>query len=250
MGMIIDGGDLETKTSMPNLYKAISQAIIKIYYASQNEIKFDKYLQDAIRSLRKINLIETRSKIELKRYHSTQYPAFLWQEKIKQKLHFFASMIGFIDGFIDDYTRKIEIFYSNFDNQINEIDQINEIHEYKNKQMYLLEIRNSILLDFTKKKIDFEPTILQSTLETIPAHKSFSELYNNAIENKYQLNLQQELVSAYNIGYKSVGYYELNETLTLYKELSAELDEYEQLNQDTLEKEKNRKFLKFKKIGK
>lgn len=241
MGMIIDGGNVETKTSIPNLYKAISQFIIKKYYAGQKEIKFDEYLKDAIISLRKIYVIETRSKTELERYHSTKYPAFLWQEKINQQLHFFASMIGFIDGFIDNCTREIE-FHSHFNNQEN------EISEYKNNQIKLLEIRNNILIDFTKRYAISNPTILISTLETIPAHKSFTELYNDAIENQYQLNLQQELVSAYNIGYKSVGHYELNEILTLYKKLNDELEEYEQLNQDKIQKVENRKFHKSKKI--
>ena len=233
MATVIEGGDFKTKASIPNLYKVISQTIIKNYYASKNEIKLDKYLKDAIRNLKKINLIEARSQIELERYRSTQYPGFLWQEKINYKLHFFASTIGFIDGFIDNCTKEIE-FYSSFNNKEN------EINEYKNNQTKLLEIRNNILTNFTKRNTISDPTILISTLETIPAHKSFSELYNDAIKNKNQLNLQQELISAYNIGYTSVGHYNLDIILNLYKKLNEELQKYEDLNKNALKKEKDK----------
>ena len=228
--MEIDGEYTEVTKKKLNLYQTISQTIMKKYYNSKNKIKFDKYLQDAIKELKKINLIETRTKIEMERYHNTQYPSFLWQEKINQKSHFFASMIGFIDGFIDNCTKKIE-FYSNFDNK-------KKIDEYKNNQTKLLEIRNNILNDFIKRNTISDPAILTTTLETIPAHKSFSELYNNAIANEYQLNLQQELVSAYNVGYTIFGHYNLDEILNLYNKLNSKLNNYEVLNQNTLEKEK------------
>lgn len=219
------------------LYQAISQIIMKVYSTSKKKIKFNRYLQDAIRNLQTINLIEIRSQIELERYHNTQYFGFLWQEKINQELHFFASMIGFIDGFIDNCTREIE-FYSNFYNKEN------KINEYKNNQIKLVEIRNKILLDFTKRNTVSHPKILMSTLETIPAYKSFTALYNDAIENSYQLNLQQELVSAYNIGYTSTGYYALDTILDLYKKLNEKLGKAESLNKNGLKKEKDKIFCK------
>lgn len=236
--MIISDGYIEVTRKKKNLYQAISQAIIKLCYVSKKEIKFDKYLQDAVRNLKRINLIETRSQIELERYNSTQYPGFLWQEKINQKLHLFASMIGFIDGFIDDCTKEID-FYSHFNDSTNKID------EYKNHQNELLAIRDSILQDFVKRRTNRDPHILTSTLETVPAHKSFAELYNDSIENTYQLDLQQELVSAYNVGYTSVGHYDLDSILALYKNLNEKLEKYEDSNEDVLKKERNKSLNKF-----
>lgn len=242
MGIMIDGYSDVTK-KRKNLYQAISQAFIKIYYTSKNKIRFDKYLQDAVRNLKRINFIETRSQIELERYHETQYPSFLWQEKINQKLHFFASMIGFIDGFIDDCTKEID-FYSHFNGKEN------EINGYKKYQSELLEIRNNILQDFAKRSTNHDPQILMSTLETVPAHKSFTELYNDSIENEYQLNLQQELVSAYNVGYTSVGHCDLDSILALYKNLNEKLEKYESSNENVLNKEKGKSLGKICKAHK
>lgn len=225
MGIVIEGYT-DVKKERKTLYQNISQAIIKLYYTSKKGIKFDKYLQDAVRTLKIINLIETRSEIELERYNNTQYPSFLWQEKINQKLHFFASMIGFID----DCTKEID-FYSHFDNKEN------EINEYEKNQSELLEIRNSILQDLAKRSTCHDPHILISTLETVPAHKSFTELYNDSIKNGYQLDLQQELVSAYNVGYTSFGHYDLDLILDLYKKLTEKLEIYEDSNENVLKKE-------------
>ncbi len=237
--LMSDGiNEMPTKSKI-NLYKAISQAIIKKYYANKNEVKFDNYLKDAIKNLKKINLIETRSNVELERYHNTTYPGFLWQEKINQKLHFFASMIGFIDGIIDNCTREIN-FYSHFEDSNSK----NEITKYKENQENFLKIRNNILIDFTKRKTNSDPTILITTLETIPSHQCFSELYNDSIINEYQLNLQQELVNAYNVGYTSYCYYGLNEILNLYNTLNLELTNYEELNQQVLKKEQEKKLHK------
>ncbi len=236
MSTFKDGSEeIKGKTSILNLYHVISKAIIKRYYAGKDEIKFDKYLKDAILNLKRINLIETRVKIELERYHRTQCTLPLSQEKINYELRFFASMIGFIDGSIDDINREIEICYKF-------VSLAYRVEEHNNNKSKLLEIRSNILSDYANKILDYTPEILITTLKTTPAYFSFSKLCEEGAKNLSILSTEQELISAYNVGYTSIGYYELDTILNLYDKLNEELKKCEFLNEYTLKKEKRKKF--------
>lgn len=222
----------DTKKDIPNLYQIQSKVINKKYYANQKEIKIVDYLNDTIKNLKTINLINTRFEIEFIRYKQAEKPGFLWQEEIVQKLHFFSSVIGLIDGLIDDLERHVDLF-SYFDHET-------EIKEYRIQQSQLLSIREIVLKDYNEKCTISDPTILNETLSTIPAYKSFSGLYSNAAEKHYQLDLQLELVNAYNIGYTSCGRCDYDAVLELYTKLNHELKEYEYLNNQEIKKEKKK----------
>ncbi len=225
----IVGPSSKTKT---NLYKMISKVIQKKHYISKHKIKFDKYLKDSIKNLKRINLIETRSGIEMSKYKSTEYLGFLWQEKINETYHFFASVIDLFDGYLK---HNIE-FNSNFDSKSCK----EEIEEDIRKQLELLTIRNDVLKEFKNRNTEYSPIMLEKALETVPSYRFFDELYNNTIEYDYQLNLQVELIITYNIGYTSFGYCNFYGILDLYRGLIEGLKHYEQLNHLKLDDVRNK----------
>ena len=155
--------------------------------------------------LKEIDTIKTRSKIEMDKYGNTTTPTFLWQAEYVQKFYFFAVMLGFIDARIDDYKREIA-FYSGFlfaDEHNKEKLHQQEVDKYKELLSKSLLDREEVLSDYDsvfEGDSSFESQF-KEVLSTCPSYRKFSKLYEDASKEHTQLSIQQQLVSAYNIGY-------------------------------------------------
>lgn len=242
MATVADGGINDYKL---NPYQQESQKIIKEYENDNQAIKLDDYLKSCANNLKKLNLIKTRKEIEFIRYNCTGgYPSYLENNIIEQKLKFFSSIIGFMDGAKDNYTRNIDfltLFSSSYQHQ-------NKIEFNKRQQLRLEEMRKKILIDFDEIHIKEEPKILLEVLTTNPVYQSFPMLYSYFAKNPISYNYQAMLTIAYGIGYKNAHYIiqddNSKEIFGLYQELYEEIKNYQVSLQSSLDKEKNKIFSK------
>ena len=107
----IGGSPYETTDERPIVRQKLNNFIQNSFH---NDIRVFtnqdilKLMCKAVRLLKKADLIETRSKIELDKYKTTSYPAFLWQEKYVASFFIFATMLGYIDKRIDREQKDIQ----------------------------------------------------------------------------------------------------------------------------------------------
>lgn len=203
--------NFETNNSNLNEFQQETQEMIKEYEINNPTIKLDEYLKLCATNLKKLILISTRFQIEAIRYEHTKEYSYNLENKInEQKLQFFFTIIGFIDGIIesDKKNKKVNRNYS--------------IRESQNKQTLLQTTRNKIITNFEDLLTEKEPTLLLGILTTIPAYEGFSELYKYFSKNDCSPSLPISLINSYNIGYKN-SQYDIKEIFKLYQQLYYEI---------------------------
>lgn len=211
-----------------NLYKMKINALQKKYYEYILSENLENYLNKNIKEAKIINQIETLTKIELAKYGNTTYPANLETQSLKNKINFFASIIGLFDQKIDECNQNIH-FYKSFQN-------IEIIKENEANKEFLLKMRNKINQDFIKKIEDNCPKSIITTLDKYPSYNHFSNLYQDAIKiGNITDSFPADLVSAYNIGYNSFTS-NINTIIQLYNKMLKELDAYTQINKQKIKK--------------
>ena len=107
----IGGSPYETTDERPIVRQKINDFIQNKFHKDVSVFTDQdilKLMRKAVRTLKKADLIETRSKLEYDKYKTTSYPAFLWQEKYVASFYFFATMLGYIDKKIDEKQKNIE----------------------------------------------------------------------------------------------------------------------------------------------
>lgn len=239
MEEIIGGSHYETTDERPIVRQKINNFIQNSFH---NDIKVFieqdilKLMYKSARLLKKADLIETRSKIELDKYKTTSYPAFLWQEKYVASFFFFVTILGYIDKKIDREQKNIE-FNEHFlfadtktkHSHKDDIDKsICKIQEYSLVRKEVLDGYKTII-----SENDSQSDVILKTLETLPSYSKFEGLYKNHKESGTQLYLNQQLINAYNLGY----IFEKN----TYDEI---INKYRQLYSNLLtEKQKNESMI-------
>ena len=218
--------------------------------SSFNDCDMIETIRKAQKCLKDIDTINTRGEIAVLRYGHSTIPGCLWQSEAVYNFYLFATMLGFIDARVDDYKSKIA-FYSNFlDNLENDEDIRKTIKSYKSLFESAILDREAIISDYHEFGTFDHPfgNIADDTLTTFPCYLKFTNIYKDAAENHYSLSLQQQLISAYNIGYIDWdGDY--NKKLNEYKELVLELRKCKEKNKEWLETErKNNKTLEIVKM--
>lgn len=224
----IGGSPYETTDERPIVRQKLNNFIQNSFH---NDIRvltnqdILKLMCKAVRLLKKSDLIETRSKIELNKYKTTSYPAFLWQEKYVASFFFFATMLGYIDKRIDGEQKNIEFnehfLFADTEKEHPSKDDIDKstckIQEYSLVRKEVLDGYKAIM-----GEKDSHSDVILKTLETIPSYSKFDSLYKNHKENGTQLYLNQQLINAYNLGY----IFEKNtydEIINKYRQLYSEL---------------------------
>ncbi|MBR4618306.1 MAG: hypothetical protein IKO49_03275 [Bacilli bacterium] len=224
---------LEYKSEEKNLnpYQKASLLIQKKFNRDTKYTQYDmmETIEKAQSCLKQIDTIKTRSKIEMSEYGNTTTPAFLWQDQYVQKFYLFAVMVGFIDARIDDYKREID-FYSGFHS--NETQQ--NVDNYKELLAKALLDREEVLSDYDSvfEEDSSVELPMKEVLSTCPSYKNFSKLYEDASKELTQLSIQQQLVSAYNIGYMDYyGDYEqkMSDYRCLYEDLKKHINDNKRL---------------------
>jgi len=228
----IDGVYQNSIKQKKNLYSIKRNLLVNKYYSKKSNKEFDilKQLKQATKNLKLIENIDYISDLELKKYNSTSTHTFLWQEKIVNEFKLFITMLGFIDGEIDDIERQIS-FHTTFNN----LEQIEYLNEDK---LFFLEIRKNILNNYNKINKKKDPRFIDEIIEYYPSHKYFNRFYEDIMENRYGLNLQIEFINAYNFGYTKEGKVNFNYIYSEYIKLYNELNNYKE--------EKNNKIKKIK----
>lgn len=233
--------DTQTK---PTMYQRISMLKQK-YYDRKIELFNDdivKTITNAQKCLKKIDSIETRSDIEMQRYQNTTLPGFLWQEKYIAKFYFFAVMIGYIDGRIQDLNRDIR-HYEDF------LWAHEECYKKKiaNLSVYihnLMGVRDRIISEYNQLTTEHDSfrKIADDILKTCPSYLKFTDLYVDSEENSLQLDLQQHLVTAYNVGFINC-YSDYIKIMDKYYGLLSDYNRHHQTNQNKVLKEKTKKIV-------
>ena len=168
-----------------------------------------------------------------------EYNVFLWQMELLGRFYLCVSMLGYIDALITNCDREIRhnIYFAEISEKEDEL--VKGYREFKAK---LLVDREEVVsgyksISVIKKEAD---TRYDSNVETCPSYKTFSDLFADTLENEYQLNLQQQFISAYISGNTSTnGKY--SEKLEKYRELFSSMTDYvseRKKSYTSLEKEK------------
>lgn len=233
-------GNLENKKYKLNSYQKETQNIISEYLNDNQKNNLEDYLRNCANTFKKINLIIARAQIECIRYDRANYPANLENNAIKQKLQFFSSIIGFIDGLIDNYNHDIA-FFLNFNQECDK----ERVKNDRNKQNDLLKIRNEILKNFNDIETYQVPQICEETLNMYPSYKNFSNLYEQIAKDYISSNFQITLTTAYGIGYEYAYFSDQTEKiLSIYKELLEDMKKYQISIKSEIKNEKRKKLTK------
>lgn len=237
--MEIDGGYFpDDRISKPNHYQKVSEKKQKSLSRSMRfaQIEMNKQLVKAQDCLKKVNTVETRSKIEMEKYGNTSTYAAISHYKRLAAFNFFVTMLGYIDSKIKFERERIE-FSSHFitaDDDCCEKSHCDEIELRKgiiagylvDREEVLDGLRSFIGNDYDTKEI------IDSVLSEAPSYLKFGSLYENCEKDTGKIDLISDLVSAYNIGLVTNDYYGTNNNYEsringyrrLYSDLTVHVD--------------------------
>lgn len=211
--MEIDGGYIPSDENRHNHYQKVSEVKQRDLSRSMRfaQIDMNKHLVNAQNCLKKVDTVETRSKIEMEKYGNTSTSVALSHYKRLAAYNFFVTMIGYIDSKIKYERERIE-FASHFticDDLNDERSHYDEIELRKGIIAGYLVDREEILDDF-KSYIgnDYETNeIIDNVLRDAPSYLKFNRLYENCEKDTGKIELISNLVNAYNIGLLTNDYY-------------------------------------------
>lgn len=236
MDMYFDGYvSNETKKEKKN-FLSIKKDLLIRKLNKNNDVNYEELIfnqfKKASKNLKNIEEILKLSTTEYKTHKTTYIPVFLWQKKLINNYRIFGIILGLIDGYMNEIQGKIN-FEKNFDNQKEIIKlqkQIDELLSYKDK----------ILSNYENVGLKNEPNIINNSLYTNPTYNCFKDFYDDSIDNSYQLDLQIQFISFYNIGYTAVGkidFYKIfKEYENTYNEIISYNDVLENNNKNKVKK--------------
>lgn len=201
-----------------NLYRLKSIIIQHKYIKNikkQNEVNnIANSLRTYIKNLKEINLIYTCADNESLIYGSTSYPDTLIYDEILYRNNFFAIILGFIDGNINNDNSKY----------------LNNI---------LNTFRNQVVIDYKENISICDPKILIDIVETIPCYINLINSFSNN-NNKYE-SIKINFLSNYTLGYSSYNKNLILEIYYLYLHLIKELKDYKKINREKTDKIRSKK---------
>lgn len=194
----------------------IKEGMLNIFFSkkTKNLKLYKEFLDNNLKTLKKINTTFTRSCIELKLNKKTVYPAFEWQKEIVSLNNIFAMMLGIIDARYDHYKRDFE-----FQKTFNDVEEMRDITL---KQKKLSEYRSEIIQDYQTlfKREDMQ--IIKETIMYNPSYKNFDNLFKDMQENSYSLAIQGQLISAYMFGYNNSLFIRPEDIIPYYNKIIGE----------------------------
>lgn len=175
------------------------------------------YINSNFKELEKCKVALTRADIAIKINNSTTYSAFLWQQELVAMYRVYATILGIIDARQDYCENSIE-FYSKFEGTENDI---LEVEKKSNKyQQY----REKILEDYLSMTNSSEPKIINTVLRTNHSYDLFAKLFDDMINNHYNISLQGEVVSSYMKGYNASMRFYPEKVMDFYDKKKARFD--------------------------
>lgn len=232
--MEIEGGSFydENDKRKPNLYQKISALKQKKLSRSINfaEAEMNDTIKKAQDCLKKVNTVETRSKIEKEKFGNTSQSVAVQHYKRLASFYFFVTMIGYIDSKIKDEVGVID-FNSKFlpiDDACNDRHHYDKIDASREKiAAYILD-RNEILEDF-KSVIGSEfdiKELIDSVLKESLSYLKFGSMYEKWMDESHKIDLLSNFISAYNVGLLTKDYYGSGNSyggrLSKYRELFSD----------------------------
>lgn len=197
----------------PNFYQRVSALKQRELSRGMDfaKVEMNKQIRKAQECLKKINTIETRSKIEMEKYGNTSTSIGIERNKLLAAFNFYVTVIGYIDSKIKDERNKIE-FNSHFlpvDDACNDRGHYDEIDASKEKIARYMIDREEILDDFESHVGQNEDVkkIIDAVLRDAPSYLNFGKLFENCEEDFHQIELQAYFMNAYNIGLLTKDYY-------------------------------------------
>jgi len=168
-----------------------------------------------------------------------EYNCFLWQMELLGRFYLCVSMLGYIDAMINYCDREIRhhIYFA----EISEDEDL-YVEKIRNFKAQLLVDREEVVsgyksISVIKKEANTE---YDSNVEVCPSYKTFTDLFADTEENEYQLDLQQQFISAYISGNTSTnGNY--SDKIEEYRKLFSSMTDYVNERKKTytsIEKEK------------
>lgn len=231
--MEIDGGYIPSEENKSYHYQKVSEAKQKDLSRSMKfaKIEMNKHLVKAQSCLKKVNTVETRSKIEMVRYGNTSTTAALPHYKRLAAFNFFVTTLGYIDSKIKYERDRIE-FASHFtvvDDVQNESSHYDEIELRKgiiagylvDREEVLDGLRSFMENDYNAKEI------IDGVLKDAPSYLNLGSLYEDCEKDSSKLELITDLISAYNIGLVTHDYYGTDDCyedrINRYRQLYSDL---------------------------
>lgn len=209
--------------------KALLEKLSKLLKNNRKESKqqdeVTTILENQIAKLETIDDKETTSTIEFLQTGKTSYNAFLWQERLVAQYHFFVTALGYMDGVLDELGRNKKLL-SFFDGEEEMITAIEK------ERLKFLGKRQNMVEDYKETTSENELYLVIEVLEKYPSYQQFANIYADLAENHYQLNLQNELIIAYNNGYIASTKMEPTTFLETYHNLYQELSTHKKNNQN------------------
>lgn len=108
-------------------------------------------------------------------------------------------------------------FYSEFDKK-------NEIMKISERIDEIIKYREKIVEDYLNLTTSSDPKLIKEVLKSEPSCELFNKLYEDMVNNHYQLSLQGEVISAYMKGYNASIRFQPEKVIEFYDKRKAKFD--------------------------
>lgn len=134
---------------------------------------------------------------ELRNKKSTVTNPFIWQKELLGEYCFFGSVLGYIDGGLDQVTANM-----NFEKSVlNENGTSEEYEKLQNQYIELETRRENVVKDYQEVIQHNSLEVINESVSKYPGYSNFGEIYASNISGKLQYPLQVEYIKAYTEGY-------------------------------------------------
>lgn len=145
-----------------------------------------------------LNKTLSRKSLErLMKKGSTVDNPFTWQKELLGEYCFFGSMLGYIDGGLDQVTTNMN-FEKSF---LNENGTSEKYEKLQNQYIELETRRENVVKDYQEVIQHNSLEVINESVSKYPGYSNFGEIYASNISEKLQYPLQAEYIKAYTEGY-------------------------------------------------
>ena len=166
------------------------------FILNENERAYKNMLKKAVKKYKKINDEKTNADISMIINKSCSYAAFSWQEELVTEMKLYITYLGFIEALIIELQEYMDEY-----KEYNDCQKYKDVEEkyyfYVEEREKLIKIINSQ----TRLGNDTTFEVVKEVLEYMPVKDGFKVLRCDMRIHKYQLDLQQEFMDAYDAGF-------------------------------------------------
>ena len=165
-------------------------------FLNENERAYKNMLKKSVKEYNSINDEKTNADISMIINKSCSYGAFSWQKELIVEMKIYITYLGFIEALLIEAQEYMD-----------EYKEYNDCQKYKEceEKYYFYEEQREKLIKIIKSQTrlgnDTTFEIVTEVLEYMPVKDGFKVLRSDMRTHKYQLDLQQEFMDAYNAGF-------------------------------------------------